>query len=58
LAISPVLFHIVPSLVQALITYKGIFQALAEDVLLPKPFLDLGFDGVIRWISPTSEMFF
>jgi hypothetical protein len=43
--ISPLFFHIVPNLVQALvITYEEIFQALAVqgDVLLPKPFLDFG----------------
>jgi hypothetical protein len=35
-------------------------QALAVegDVLLPKPFLLYGFDGVVRWKSPASEMFF
>jgi hypothetical protein len=47
--------------VQALvITYDEIFQTLAVegDVLLPKTFLDLRFDYVIRWKSPTSEIFF
>jgi hypothetical protein len=42
---SPLLFRIVSNLIQALvITYDQIFQALAVegDVLLPKPFLDLG----------------
>jgi hypothetical protein len=35
-------------------------QALAVDgdVLLQKPFLDLGFDGVVRWKLPASETFF
>jgi hypothetical protein len=38
--------------------YNEIFQALAvEDGLLQKPFLDLSFDGVIRWKLPASEMF-
>jgi hypothetical protein len=44
LDISPLFFHIVSKLVQALfITYDEIFQALAaeRDVLLPKPFLYL-----------------
>jgi hypothetical protein len=61
LDISPLFFHVVSKLVQALvITYYEIFQALAieGDVLLPKPFLDLGFDGVVRWKSPASEGFF
>jgi hypothetical protein len=40
--------------------YDEIFQAMAveEDALLPKPFLDLGFNGVVRWKSPASGMFF
>jgi hypothetical protein len=40
--------------------YDEIFRALTveADVLLPKPFLDLGFDGVVRWKTPASEMFF
>jgi hypothetical protein len=42
-----------------LVIYNEIFQALAVggDVLLPKTFLDLGFDGVIRWKSPALETF-
>jgi hypothetical protein len=57
---SPIFFHTVPTLVEALaITYGEIFQAPAlEDVLLPKPFLDFAFYGVIRWKSPVSGMFF
>jgi hypothetical protein len=40
----------VPRLVQALvITHDGIFHALTTDPLLPKQFLDLGIDGVVRW---------
>jgi hypothetical protein len=36
-----------------------IFQALAtEDVLLPKPFLDLRFDSVVRRKLLTPKMFF
>jgi hypothetical protein len=61
LDISPLLFHIVSKLVQALvITYDEIFQALAvkRDVLLLKLFLDLGVDNVIRWKSPASDVFF
>jgi hypothetical protein len=49
--ISPLFFHIVLKLVQALvITYDEIFQALVaeEDVQLPKPFLDLIFDSAVR----------
>jgi hypothetical protein len=60
LDISPLFFNILSTLVQALvIIYDGIFQALAVEgnVLLPKPFLDLGFDGVVRRKSPFSEMF-
>jgi hypothetical protein len=48
LDISPLFFHIAPKLFQALvITCNKIFQALAVegDVLLPKPFLDFGFDN-------------
>jgi hypothetical protein len=39
--------------------YDEIVQALVAeaDVLLPKPFLDLGFDGVVKRKSPASEMF-
>jgi hypothetical protein len=43
LDISPLFFHIVPSLVQSLvIMYDEIFQAVAveADVLILKPFLD------------------
>jgi hypothetical protein len=60
LDISPLFFHITSKLVQALvITHDEIFPALAaRDVLLPKPFLDLGFDGVVRWKSRPSETFF
>jgi hypothetical protein len=50
LDISPLFFHTFPRVVQGLvITYDEIFQALAVegDVLLPKPFLDLGFDSAI-----------
>jgi hypothetical protein len=58
--ISPLFFHIVSK--TFFVTYDKIFQALAVegDVLLPTPFLDLGFDGVARWTrkSPVSEMFF
>jgi hypothetical protein len=51
-------FNIVLKTVQPLVTkYDEIFQALAVE-RLPKPFQDLGFDGVIRWKSPASEMFF
>jgi hypothetical protein len=55
LGISPLFFHIVLKLVQALlIKCDEIFQAVAVkgDVLLPKPFLDLGFGGVFRLKSP------
>jgi hypothetical protein len=40
--------------------YKEIFQALTLDknVLIMKPFLDFGFEGVVRWKSLVSEMFF
>jgi hypothetical protein len=61
LAISLAFFHAVPKLVQALVvTYDETFQALAAegDVLLPKPFLHPGFDGVVRRMSPGSEMLF
>jgi hypothetical protein len=43
LDISPLFFHIVSKLVQALvISYSEIFQALVVegDILLPRPFLD------------------
>jgi hypothetical protein len=61
LDISPPFSHIVSQLVQALvITYDETFQTLAVkgDVLLTKPVLDLGFDGVVRRKSPASEVFF
>jgi hypothetical protein len=56
LDISPLFSHIVAKLIQtSVITYDEIFQALAvKDVLLPKPFLGLGFDGVFRRKTPTS----
>jgi hypothetical protein len=40
--------------------YNEIFQALVVDgdALLPNPFLDLCFDGVIRWKLPATEMFY
>jgi hypothetical protein len=59
LDISHLFFHVVSNLVKALvITYDEIFQTLAVgDVLLPKPFLDLGFNGVVRWKSPALKMF-
>lgn len=49
----------VSKLVRALvIIYDKIFRALVVgDILLLKPFLDLGFDSVIRWKLPDSEMF-
>jgi hypothetical protein len=56
-------FSIFPQIFQAcsdiFVTYDEIFQALAVKggVLFPLPFLDLGFDGVVRWKSPASEMF-
>jgi hypothetical protein len=59
--ISPLFYHTVSKLVHALgITHDEIFQALAAegDVLPPKPFLDLGFDAVVRWKSPASKMIF
>jgi hypothetical protein len=60
LDISPLLLHTVPQLVQVpVIIHDETLQALAVegDVLIPKPFLDLGFDGAIRWKSPSSETF-
>jgi hypothetical protein len=44
LNISPVFFHIVHKLVQALLMKDQILKAVAleGDVLLPKPFLDVG----------------
>jgi hypothetical protein len=59
--ISALLFHIFPTLVQGfIITYDETFQALAAegDVLLPKPFLDIGCDSVVRWKSPASDIIF
>jgi hypothetical protein len=32
-------------------------MAIEGDVLHPKTFLYLGFEGVVRWKSPASEMF-
>jgi hypothetical protein len=60
LDVSPLFFHIVSKLVQALvIMYDESFQALAvDDVLLQKLFLDLGFDSVITWKFPYLEMSF
>jgi hypothetical protein len=60
LDISLLFFHTVPELVQALvITYDDIFQGLTvEGVLLPKPFLDLGFAGVFRCKPQDSEISF
>jgi hypothetical protein len=55
LNISSLFFHINPKIVQALfVAQDEIFHALAveRDVLLPKPFLDLGFDGVQPRLSP------
>jgi hypothetical protein len=54
---SALFFHILSKLVQALfITYDEISQALAVgDVLLPKPFLNLGFDDVVRWKPPEGS---
>jgi hypothetical protein len=60
LDISPLFFLIVSKLVQACVIINDeIFQALVVegDVLLLKPFLDLRFDGVVRWKLPISEMF-
>jgi hypothetical protein len=51
----------VPKIVQALVTmHNGISQTLAAqgDVLLLKPFLDFGFNGVVRWKSTASEIIF
>jgi hypothetical protein len=61
LDIIPLLFHVVSKFVQALvITYDEIFQVLAvEDVLLQKPFLDLGFEGVCQTEIPgLGDIFF
>jgi hypothetical protein len=56
---SPLFLHIVSKLVQALVTYDEIFQALAvEGDLLQKPFLDLSFDCVVRLKLLALEMFF
>jgi hypothetical protein len=60
LDISPLLFHTVSKLVQALvITYVYVFQDLAVegDVLLPKPFLNVGFNVIVRWKPLASKMF-
>jgi hypothetical protein len=60
LGIRPLFFHIVSKLVHAaVIIYDEIFQALAVqgDVLQQKQFLDIGFDLVVRWKFPASEMF-
>jgi hypothetical protein len=37
--------------------YDEIFYALAAegDILLPKPFPDLGFDGVVKWKAAPLE---
>jgi hypothetical protein len=54
-------FYIVPQLVLALVVmYDEIFHSLTieGDILFPKPFLDFGFDGVVRWKPPASEMLF
>jgi hypothetical protein len=53
---SPVFFNTVSKLVQALLVANDeIFQTLSEgDVLLPKPFLYFGFDGVTRCKSPAA----
>jgi hypothetical protein len=61
LDISPVFSHVVSKLVQAHVTtYNETFQTLAVkgDVLLLKPFPDLGFEDVSRWKSRASERFF
>jgi hypothetical protein len=59
LDISPLFFHVVPRLLQALfITYDEISQALAVgDVLLPKSFQVLSFGGVVRWQSSATDVF-
>jgi hypothetical protein len=50
LGISHLFLHILPKPVQVLVMYDEMFQALVvDDLLFPKPFLDLGFDGVVRW---------
>jgi hypothetical protein len=40
--------------------YNDISQALAVEgeVLLPKSFLEFGFDDDVRWKSPVLEMIF
>jgi hypothetical protein len=54
LDISPLFFHIVSKLVQALVTTYEIFEALAieGDILLPKPFLDPTPPAVQPTLSP------
>jgi hypothetical protein len=59
--INSLFFHTVPKLVVTLvITDDGIFQALPVEghILIPKPFPDLGFDGVVRWKLSALETFF
>jgi hypothetical protein len=61
LDIRPLFFHTLFKLVRVpVVIYVEIFQAVEVqgDGLLPKQFLDLGFDGVVRWKSPPSEVFF
>jgi len=61
LVTSPLFFHIVTVLVQALNTeYDEIFQALVvkRDVLLSKPLLNLSIDTAIRWESLISKASF
>jgi hypothetical protein len=60
LDISLVFFHIIPKHAEAhVMTYDEVSQAPAVegDILFLKRFLDLGFDGVIRWKLPLSEIF-
>jgi hypothetical protein len=60
LDIRPLFFHIVPKFVQALvIRHDEIFKALAvkEDVLLPKPFMDLSHHRTIRF-GPSDFLVF
>jgi hypothetical protein len=59
LDISSLFFHTVPKLVQLVITNDEIFRApAAGDVPVPKPFLSLGFDGVVKCKSRPSEILF
>jgi hypothetical protein len=54
---NPLFFHIVIILLQIIFVTNGeIFQARAVegDVLLRKPFLVLGFNGIVRWKSQVS----